>query len=148
MSERGVDIAKLEDRIARLEKEQQRGWAFPIIYVLVLLLMAALLYFVVLPDQIFFPLIMVIAAVFMPFSWAFIRPRNVKKSLARLRKERADFLSNGLRESQPLVMGDAEDPDGPVILNGYKSCPMCAERIRFEARKCRFCGEMVDANGV
>lgn len=24
----------------------------------------------------------------------------------------------------------------------YKDCPMCAEPIRFRARKCRFCGEM------
>lgn len=27
---------------------------------------------------------------------------------------------------------------------GFKDCPMCAEPIRFRARKCRFCGEMQD----
>lgn len=35
----------------------------------------------------------------------------------------------------------------PKIVNPeFRKCPMCAEEIRFEAKKCRFCQHMLESN--
>ena len=44
-----------------------------------------------------------------------------------------------------LTVSEAPDPEDLAALPpGYRRCPACRERIRNEARKCRFCGEDVD----
>jgi membrane protein YdbS with pleckstrin-like domain len=37
-------------------------------------------------------------------------------------------------------------PHAPRTRHQTKSCPFCAETIRYEAIKCRFCGEFLDGN--
>ncbi len=37
-------------------------------------------------------------------------------------------------------------PHSPRTRHQTKSCPFCAETIRYEAIKCRFCGEFLDGN--
>jgi membrane protein YdbS with pleckstrin-like domain len=37
-------------------------------------------------------------------------------------------------------------PHAPQTRHQTKSCPFCAETIRYEAIKCRFCGEFLDGN--
>jgi len=44
-----------------------------------------------------------------------------------------------------LTVSEAPAPEDVAALPaGYRRCPACTERIRNEARKCRFCGEEVD----
>ena len=39
-------------------------------------------------------------------------------------------------------------PDEISLANETKNCPMCMEEIKFEAIKCRFCGQLFDPNEV
>jgi len=52
---------------------------------------------------------------------------------------RCPFCSTPLTVSAPRSLGDED-----VLPAGYRRCPACSERIRNEARKCRFCGEDVE----
>ncbi len=36
----------------------------------------------------------------------------------------------------------------PTAGSGFKACPWCAESIRVEAVKCRYCGSLLDASGA
>ncbi len=59
-------------------------------------------------------------------------------------------------EVDPTYRGDIPVPsyeefeieDAAPELNDTKKCPFCAETIKLEAIKCRFCGEMFDRNEV
>ena len=39
---------------------------------------------------------------------------------------------------------DAQSPPQPVVPEDWRMCPACGEQIRASARKCRYCGEILD----
>ena len=62
-------------------------------------------------------------------------------------REKGTFVFKTLKEELELETKVAKKSATPVIAATpeYKTCPMCAEKIRYAAKKCRYCQHMLDA---
>ena len=60
--------------------------------------------------------------------------------------EKGTFVFKTLKEDLELETKVANKSATPVIAATpeYKTCPMCAEKIRYAAKKCRYCQHMLD----
>ena len=55
------------------------------------------------------------------------------------------FKCNGTTFTHKKVLaGDFVSADSPNLLPEYKACPMCAEAIKFAAKKCRYCQHLLE----